>query len=131
MTDRTEEKIESLRGEISSLASSLTRLEALVEFTTEAAKEDRRKAQEDRSQIWVEIRGIGNKLIDAGNEIKGMRRDVSEMAPTVRVLEHERLQVMGAGKAAIIMTKVLWAIGGAVAGGAAAVLTWAGLIKPH
>lgn len=131
MTDRTEAQIESLRGEIGTLTTELAGLKVLLSTTAETVKEERRKAQEDRNSIWIEVRGLGNKQIDAVNELKALRRDVSEMAPTVRVLEHERLQVLGAGKAAIFIGRAMWLAGGALVGAAVAVLTWAGFIKPH
>lgn len=87
MTDRLEAQIESLRGEIGSLIREIVKATSLAEQTAEIVKEDRRKAQDDRNKIWVEVRGIGEKLISLTNKVEGMRDAIIEMKPAVGKVE--------------------------------------------
>jgi len=131
MNDRIETQIESLRRDLVGMTREIAGITVEVATTAEAVKEGWRKAEDDRTAMWLEVHGLDNKLIDMTNEFRNLTRKLDEMAPLVRSLENDRLMVTGAEKFAIAFSRFVWALAGAVIGSSIvmAVLSRLGFIK--
>lgn len=132
--DQLEAKIEALRSDIGALARELTGISVLIATTTDALKEERRKGQEDRAAIWIQVRGLGEKLIDLSNKVSAIADKIGDLLPAVRSLEIERAADRATVTSAIttggIVARVVWTVGTAAVGAAVALGAYIGIFKP-
>lgn len=82
-------------------------LKVEVTTTAEAVREERNLAREHRHAFGAKLETIGEKL-------NAVAADVQDLKPTVRRLEENRLMAAGAGKFAVLIARIGYALAGAV-----------------
>ena len=120
MSATLERQFDLLRSEVSQLAAKIAGLEVSARTTENAVM----ASSEERAKIWVEIRGVGVETVKLSNEVKNLASAFARIEPVVERSEADLLIAKGAGKFAIVMTKVLWAVGGAAVAGVASLITF-------
>lgn len=111
---------QAIQSQLNGLVAQVAKIEAVCSATAQGID----RAQDERKHLWVEIRGYGEKLITVSNRLEAIVAAFAKLEATVSAHDDNFMRAEGASKFAVAITKVLWALGGAVVAGAGALITY-------
>src|SRR5262249_54656689 len=105
-----------LEAQLRAFVEQLASLKVEVATTTEVVREEKKVAAAHREKVWTNLSAVPPQLVSTDNSIKQVMREVEEIKPVVRVLDDSRLMALGAGKAAIFISRAGYVLIGAIIG---------------
>src|SRR5262245_14425269 len=104
-----EDEVKAVRADLAQINTQLAVQTMMLTFMRDVA----RAGQEERGKLWQETRANGSQPIARTNEIEEQGRIINEMKPILTGLHVKENMSAGAWKFASILTRAVWAVGGA------------------
>lgn len=87
MTVEITSQLSELRGEVTALIGATAKMSAICEVTKTGVE----SAANERRELWVQIRGYGEKLIEVTNAIKVLSNQMAKVLTDIEMLKADRI----------------------------------------
>lgn len=87
MVELLREEVTGLRNEITSLIKTTAEMKAVCDVTRTGVE----NASNERRELWVQIRGYGEKLIEVTNVQKTLSSQMAKVLADIEVLKGDRI----------------------------------------